>query len=197
MPEASGTKRKMGFNGLGNSDNCFIRQFRWILEIENVCGGEDVGITILPPLKAQRPIISFRSMDDYHLTEMVSIPSRPEWRPINVTLWTTKTKGMNPVFKWLKTYYDAKKGTIKFYKDFQKSKVKLIMLDGCGQDIETWVYENVYPEQIDFGTLDMAHSDVVTCDLTLRYARAYIDDGSNDDSSSSPNARQFPSSAGR
>ena len=29
---------------------------------------------------------------------------------------------------------------------------------------------------IDFGDLDMSLSDVLTCDLTLRYARAYIDD---------------------
>lgn len=170
--------RRMGIGGPGSSDACFQRNFRWGLLIDNVIGIDGAGTNILPPLKSHKPIISFREIEEFHLTEMIHIPGRPDWRPIDVTCYSMKTNGLNPIYKWLTNYYNPKKGTIGYYRDFVKPKAMLQMYDGCGNIIEKWTYENVYPISVDFGDLDMATSHAVTCTLQLRYARAYIDDGS-------------------
>ena len=47
------------------------------------------------------------------------------------------------------------------------------MYDGCGEILETWTFENVWPNNIEWGELDMSDSSYVTIDLTLRYDRAY------------------------
>ena len=83
---------------------------------------------------------------------------------------------LHTVFEWIKEIYDPKEDSLwqpsanGFIKDASSE-----MYDGCGTVVETWVYENVWPQAADFGSLDMANNEVVTCDLTLRYARAYIE----------------------
>ena len=47
------------------------------------------------------------------------------------------------------------------------------MYDGCGEMLEKWIFENVWPNNIEWGELDMSDSQYVTIDLTLRYDRAY------------------------
>ena len=57
---------------------------------------------------------------------------------------------------------------------FKVDQATLNLYDGCGKVIETWIFENAWPQNIEFGELDMTSSEVITCDLTLRYDRAYI-----------------------
>ena len=54
-------------------------------------------------------------------------------------------------------------------------QASLILFDGCGNAIERWIFENVWPQSVEFGELDMQSSEVVTVDVTLRYDRAYIE----------------------
>lgn len=54
-------------------------------------------------------------------------------------------------------------------------QASLILYDGCGNKIERWVFENVWPQSAEFGELDMQSSEVVTVDVTLRYDRAYVE----------------------
>ena len=54
-------------------------------------------------------------------------------------------------------------------------QASLILYDGCGNKIERWVFENVWPQSAEFGELDMQSSEVVTGDVTLRYDRAYVE----------------------
>ena len=74
--------------------------------------------------------------------------------------------------------YDPSEGGESKYKPscdgFKKRDAKLELYDGCGKILETWVYEGIWPQSVEFGDLDMTSSDVITCDLTLRYDRAYI-----------------------
>jgi hypothetical protein len=57
--------------------------------------------------------------------------------------------------------------------NFVKSGCYLTLYDGCGEMIEGWVLENVWCQNAEFGELDMQSSEVVTCEVTLRYDRAY------------------------
>lgn len=152
------------------------RKFRWLLKIEEVCGTKSGGAKVLPPLKSARPSLTFREMEARHLNEHVFYPAKPEWAPISLVLFDLK-KDKHPVFDWIKKAYDPKKGD--WFPSAQNNFIKhadLELYDGCGNLVETWVYEEVWPQVIEFGELDMGASELVTCDLKLRYARAYVED---------------------
>ena len=76
--------------------------------------------------------------------------------------------------KWLSSIYDVKNDArYKYTVGFKKDRAVLELYDGCGNVIESWVMEAVWPTSIEFGELDMSMSEVVTVDVTLRYDRAY------------------------
>lgn len=164
----------MGFDfGLDDPDTCFKRKFRWLLIIPEVSAE---GINTLPPLRSARPSLSFKEMEAQHTTETIYFPGKPDWKPITLSLYDIK-KPVHPVMKWIKELYDPQEGTYKYSCDgFKKSRATLELYDGCGKVIETWIYENVWPQNAEFGELDMQSSEYLTCDLTLRYDRAYIEE---------------------
>jgi hypothetical protein len=43
------------------------------------------------------------------------------------------------------------------------------MLDGCGNVIETWLLEDCWPSEVDFGELDMASSEIAMINLTVEF----------------------------
>ena len=169
--------KTMGFDlGLSLSDTCFKRKFRWMLFIDDISGE---GTYALPPLRSSRPSLSFKEMEAQHLNETIFFPSKPEWKPFTLSLYDINKKSnyVNPVIKWIKSIYDASSGSwspnISSGSSFKK-ECRLEMLDGCGKTIETWIFDNAWPQNIEFGELDMSSSEVMTIDLTLRYDRAYI-----------------------
>ncbi len=177
----------MGFDfGLEKAEACIKRKFRWLFRVPNISAE---GIECLPPLKGARPNINFKEIQVEHLNETIFLPGKPDWKPINLVLYDLKTN-RHPIFTWLKQLYNPCDGTMTSpvarldgmaATSFAASNafIKLAYLevyDGCGEPIETWTFENVWPNNIDFGDLDMGSSEVLTCDLTLRYARAYMED---------------------
>jgi len=174
----------MGFDfGLDDPNVCFKRKHRWLFIIEGISAdGSSSGVDSLPPSKSARPNISFKEIEAQHLNETIYFPGKPEWKPVSLTLYESRN-GKNPVFNWLKNIYDPNQGKysasiISNVKDeikFKKPTARLELYDGCGGVIEKWVYEAIWPQSVEFGDLDMATSDLVVCELTLRYDRAYIE----------------------
>jgi hypothetical protein len=160
------------------------RKFRWLFKIEGVSAQ---GVNALPPTKGARPNLSFKEMDAQHISETVYFPGKPEWKPVTLSLYDLK-KDKHPVFEWIKQLYNPQTGKYipscerigQTTDSFKKDRATLELYDGCGDVLETWVFENVWVQAAEFGELDMGNSEVLTCDLTLRYDRAYIDDGTGD-----------------
>ena len=159
------------------------RKNRWLFKIDSVSAD---GISALPPQKASRPSFSFKEMEAQHLTETIYFPQKPEWKPITITLYEPshgsggQRHQKHPVFEWLKKTYDPTPGgiysppVVPGGSGLKINECTLEMYDGCGNTLETWVFEGVWPQAIDFGDLDMGSSEITTCDVTLRYDRAYI-----------------------
>lgn len=171
----SGDGRNMGMDfGLEKGDVCFKLKNRWLFKIEDISAD---GINSLPPLKSARPNISFKEIEAQHLTETIYFPGKVEFKPITLTLYDIKKEQNHPILEWLYKLYNPKEQSV--YKPscdgFKKPRATLELYDGCGNIIETWVYETVWPQSVEFGDLDMASSEVITCDITLRYDRAYIE----------------------
>jgi hypothetical protein len=179
--------QKMGFlYGLeeGKSQYC-KRQNRWLFEIPGVVADDTPGVDALPPEKSARPNLSFKEMEAKHLIEDVYYPAKPEWKPITITLFDLK-KSNHPVWEWIIKVYDPKQG--KFWpvirqggsqqpKDIFIKDCYLKMFDGCGNLVETWAFEDSWIQAANFQSLDMGNGNLMTCDITLRYARAYWEGG--------------------
>ena len=164
----------MGLGGI--KAPCWRRKCRWYFYIDGIADP----INALPPQKSARPSLNVKEFQVEHLTETIYFPAKPDWKPVSLVLYDSKKSG-NPVFDWLKILYDPDKGNwgsngIKGNANGSgwKKKATLDMLDSCGNILETWVYENAWPNSIEWGDLDMASSEIVMVDLTLRYDRAYI-----------------------
>lgn len=168
MPQAMG----LGF-GLGSESVCFKRKFRWLLKIDGISAS---GAQSLPPDKSARPSLTFKEIEVQHLNETVYFPGKPEWKPISLVLFDLK-RNRNPVFDWLKKQYNPCNGRWlpPTPNEFKKT-ARLELYDGCGNIMETWVFENAWPNALEWGDLDMSNSEYVTVDLTLRYDRAYIEE---------------------
>jgi hypothetical protein len=154
---------------------CFKQKFRWLFVIPDISSS---GANSLPPLKSARPSFSFKEMEAPHLNETIYFPSKPEFKPVNLTLYDIKKTTENPVFSWLKRVYNPANCS-RWYPALDSPSIKvgqaeLSLFDPCGNVLETWVFEHAWPQAVEFGELDMGSSDVVTCDVTLRYDRAYI-----------------------
>lgn len=164
--------RSMGIGVMGG-DICVKRKFRWMFRISNVVGE---GVNMLPPDKAARPSLSFKEIEAQHLNETVYFAGKPDWKPIQLTLFDIKTN-RNPIFDWLKRQYDVCNGIATWQRpnSFWKRKVELEMYDGCGEVLEKWIIQNAWPNNIEWGDLDMGESGYSTVELTLRYDRAWIE----------------------
>lgn len=169
--------RSMGFDfGLASPEACFKRKNRWIFYIDGIIADESAsGINSLPPSKAARPSLQFKEIEAQHLNETVYYPGKPEWKPITITLYDLQ-KNNHPIFEWLSEIYIPDDIDLSIFPSSSgfKREASLRLYDGCGGIIEKWIFENAWPQNIEFGELDMSESGVVTCDLTLRYDRAYI-----------------------
>lgn len=161
-----------GDGGLNDANVCFKRKNRWLFFIDGVSAQ---GTPCLPPFKGGRPSINFKEMEAQHLNETIYFPGKPEWKPINLSLYDLK-KSKNVVIDWIKKIYDPSKFSQNWKPSCDGFKIrtcKLELYDGCGNTIEGWTFENVWPQSVEFGELDMSSSEVIMIDLQLRYDRAY------------------------
>jgi phage tail-like protein len=154
--------------GLSQADGCFKRKNRWLLKIDNISAQ---GLNALPPQKASRPSVSFKELSMEHLNETIYYPGKPEWKPITLTLYDLK-KNSNPVLGWINQIYDTGTEQWNASADGFKKDAYLELYDGTGETLESWLLVAAWPQDINFGDLDMGTSEVVTVDVTLRYDRA-------------------------
>jgi hypothetical protein len=165
----------LGF-GLDRRTTIFKRKFRWLLRIPGISAD---GVNSLPPAKAARPSMSFKENEVQHLHETIYYPGKPEFKPFSLTLYDIKCN-QNPVMEWLGRLFTAKTAEYKFVLNDGgantsiKQNATLEMYDGCGNCIERWQYDNLWPQAVDFQELDMGSSDIVMADITCRYDRAYV-----------------------
>ena len=173
--------QSMGFGILASPNAVYKRKNRWLMKIDGIA---DDGTSALPPSKGARPGLTFKEMEAQHLNETIFFPSKTEWKPVQLTLYDLNVKGSGggkcknrgkAAFEWIKKIYDPENGIWKpcCASDFKKDCI-LEMYDGCGEILETWTFENAWPQVIEWGELDMSEGNIVLLDITLRYDRAYL-----------------------
>jgi len=170
----------MGLDFGLNGDGKFCkRKFRWLFRIDKIVADPQNSLSTLPPLQSARPSLSFKEMTANHLIENAFYPAKPDWKPIQLTLYDLKLP-THPVVAWILEFYDPERGQLLSPNEKAGESEGFIrtcyldLYDGCGETVESWIYEDAWPQNIDFQTLDMGDNGIVTCDITLRYQRAWL-----------------------
>jgi hypothetical protein len=165
----------MGLGPLGTEDVLIKRKYQWRFTIPDLVGDVKSGVNALPPSKSARPSLDFKEIEAQHLNETVYFAGKPNWKPIALVLYDLK-RNEHPIMTWLKWQYDPEAGDwfAPGPGNWKRNEATLEQLDGCGTTCEGWVFENVWPQSIEFGELDYGNSEYITCDLQLRYDRAYL-----------------------
>lgn len=168
-----------GSDGTTFPDLNLNKKFQWFFSINNITDSVTSASQPLPCIKASRPKLNFREMQAEHLNETITYPSKPEWQSIQISLYQRIIGTFeNPIFTWLKLQYDpSPTGCSAWYPCIDPLSFKpcatLYLYSSCGDIVEEWIFEHVYPQNIDWDELDMAESAVVMVNFTLKYDRAW------------------------
>lgn len=159
----------MGIGKLGEDYIIHKRKFRWLFTIQT-CNGQ------IPPYfvkTAARPDITIEDTEINFLNEKTWIPGKATWEPINVTYYDIATDDNIDLWGWLASVYD-------FTSDCRHMNSRrssyagvgiLVLLDGCGNRLEKWVFGDMWPTSVKFGDLSYADNETVDIELTLRYSK--------------------------
>ena len=186
-------KRAMGLGPLGHPFLVFKRKFRWTMAIEYCLNDATPKKVAEEFVKVgARPQLDIEETEINYLHGKFWLPGKVTFQTMTVTYYdvagtlpTTPGTGecaypsgtapqANSVFGWIASVYDltdpcnlemgSRLG------DYQGVS-RIILYDGCGFPLEGWLMKNVWPQSVNFGELDMASSDEVTIELTLRYSQ--------------------------
>jgi len=164
----------MGINRLGDPSIIFKRKFRWTMYVQPLCPG-------LQPIDpwfvkvASRPNLSIDETELNFLNEKMWIPGKVSYETITVTYIDVapKEQASANLYAWLGTVYQFWNPNRKMGTSVSQygARATLMLYDPCGQPIERWSFEDMWPQAINFGDLDMSSSDTVDIELTLRYSK--------------------------
>lgn len=167
----------MGLGQIGQSGIVFKRKFRWTFEIERFCNGQSLHVPSHFVKLASRPNVSIDETEINFRNGKMWIPGKGTWETITVTYYdvggTDAGNGLINLYSWLASVYDFTHPNSLFQgskKSDYSGKGILILYDGCGDPIEQWVLDHMWPQSINFGDLDYSASEEVNVELTLRYS---------------------------
>lgn len=163
----------MGIGQLGLNNQVFKRKFRWTLQFTNICGGGTI-----PPYYvkvASRPSIDIDEEEINYLNAVDWIPGKGRWDTMEVTYLDVASTAIAPLYSWLASVYNftnpitLQQGSAR--SDYTGTGV-LTLYDGCGQPLELWTMQNMWPKAIDWG--DLAYDDSAICDITITFRYSVV-----------------------
>ena len=165
----------MGLGLIGSGNAIFKRKFRWTMEIQ-YCENNTVPENFVKV--GARPQIDFDEVEINYLHGKMFIPGKGTWQTMTVTYYDVAGPAgsvgdtNSALYSWIASVYDITDpvnlhmgNTIGNY----AGTARIYLYDGCGNAVECWILQNVWPQSINFGELDMSSSDECTIEMTMRY----------------------------
>lgn len=171
-------QRPMGLGTLGSGNVIFKRKFRWTMEINYCLGGKSKQVSPEFVKIGARPQIDIEETEINFLHGKMWIPGKGTWQTMTVTYYDVAGKADSNInylglFSWIASVYDITDPT-KLHMGSRLSDYEgnafIFLYDGCGNALEGWQLNNVWPQSVNFGELDMSSSEECTVELTLRYS---------------------------
>jgi hypothetical protein len=175
-------RKPMGIGVIGRPDIAWKRKFRWTFEIFGYCNNEKNKVPEHFVKVASRPNIEIEETEINHLNAKMWLPGKGTWQTMSVTYFDVAHDDMRSLWNWLATIYnftDPVKLNQGEKRDWSATGV-LNMYSGCGDLMESWTMQHMFPTGINFGDLDYSSSDPAEIELTLRFSdvryRSYCPD---------------------
>jgi len=163
----------MGLGKLGNSNLIIKRKFRWTFQVFGVCGG-DIPESFVKV--ASRPNLTVEDTEINFLNAKTWIPGKASWETITVTYYDVASLENQNLWNWLASVYNFT-DPVRLQQASQRRDYagigSLTMYDGCGQPLEVWTLNDLWPSAINFGDLDYSSSEESTIELTLRFSNVF------------------------
>ena len=142
------------------------RKFRWVLQID--------GIDAVVMKTASRPQAVFEeTVIDYVNTKRY-LSGKMAWSPMPVKMHDPiAPSASQKIMDWLRLNYEPLTGRMG-YATFYKKDISLKLLDPQGTVCELWDLKGAWAQDINWGDLDYASSDVVEIAFTLRFDNATL-----------------------
>lgn len=142
------------------------RKFRWILAID--------GIDAFTLKTAARPHPTFEETVIDWLNAKRYLSGKMSWESIPVTTYDPiAPSAAQKIMDWVRLNYEPLNGRMG-YAEFYKKNIQLKMLDPQGTVVELWDITGAWPQDINFGDLDMSSSDPMEISFTLRFDNATL-----------------------
>jgi hypothetical protein len=162
----------MGIGRLGDQDIIMKRKFRWVMSILYCSGQRLVPASFVKT--AARPSVTIEEIEINFLNAKTWIPGKASWETITVTYYDVNATENTELLSWLASVYDFTDPTCLHMnskrQDYAGQGI-LHILDGCGNIMEQWVLDDMWPTSINFGDLSYDTSEVCEIELTLRYSQ--------------------------
>lgn len=142
------------------------RKFRWILQID--------GIDAYVMKTAARPQMTFEETVIDYINTKRYLSGKGAWSPISVTMHDPiAPSAAQKIMDWLRLNYEPLTGRMG-YASFYKKDITLKLLDPQGTVVEFWDLKGAWPQDINWGDLDMASSDNTEIAFMLRFDNATL-----------------------
>jgi len=158
----------MGIGLLGQPNIIIKRKFRWKIEITTPRG-------VIPAWyvkTAARPQLEMEELELNYLNAVTWMAGKGKWQPMSISYIDVTDNLMEPLWSWIATVYDLMTPAVLWQSEpaGYMATADLRMYDGCGNVLERWELQNVWPHSINFGELDYAASEEMNIELNLRYS---------------------------
>lgn len=164
----------MGIGHLGGPRLVHKRKFQWTFEVRRSCNGANASVPPHFVKIASRPNLSIEEQEINYLNAKTWIPGKASWETITVTYYDVATRDAKPLFDWLASVYDFSRPVqlkqASMRQDYAGSGI-VFMYAGCGDPLERWTLDDMWPTAVNFGELDYSSPEEATIELTLRYSQ--------------------------
>lgn len=137
-------------------------QNRFIMEVD--------GIPSYLIKSADRPNLSFETVELHHINVKRKLKGKPNWEDITITLHDPIVpSGAQSVMEWIRLSHESITGR-DGYADFYKKDINFYLLGPVGDKVEEWTIKGAFISNMDTGNFDWSNtSDPAEISLTLTY----------------------------
>jgi len=149
------------------------RQANWFIQIVGLTGGAAAEDILAFSLESGfLPNESNEEIEIQYANERRYVAGKALFETGSLVVKDFVDKGTaDTVVKWRKTVYDQATGKVGLAKEYKKN-ASIVLFGPEGSFKREWRLEGVWPQAVNYGTLDMTANDKVTIEITLRYDKA-------------------------
>lgn len=124
---------------------------------------------------ANRPTISFETVELPHINITRKLQGRGTWDNIDITLYDPIVpSAAQQVMEWVRLGHESITGR-KGYADFYKKDIDFYMLGPVGDKVEQWKLKGAFPTNVQFGDLSFDSNDPAEITVTLTFDYAILE----------------------